>query len=55
MCRQLSRGDIHKESIADHLCEFMWRRRVQKLGQDPFKQLLRHQKVLSGENIIYFH
>jgi len=37
---QLSRGGVHKQSIADHLCEFMWRRRVQKLDQDPFKQLL---------------
>jgi len=40
MRRQLSRGGVHKQSIADHLCEFMWCRRVQKLDQDPFKQLL---------------
>lgn len=40
MRRELSRGGVQKSSIADHLCEFMWRRRLRRFSQDPFKQLL---------------
>jgi len=39
MRRHLSRG-AHQENIAEHLCEFLWRRRVRKLNEDPFKQLI---------------
>jgi len=40
MRRQLSRGEIHKQSIADHLCGVV----VYKKGQEPFKQLLSNIK-----------
>jgi len=39
MRRELSRGGVRKDSLGDHLCEFLWRR-IKKLGQDPFMQLL---------------
>lgn len=41
--RTLNNG-IHKEHMADHLCEYLWRRRIQKLNIDPFSQLLRDIK-----------
>lgn len=40
MRRQLSRGGVNQENLADHMCEFLWRRRVHKLNIDPFQQLL---------------
>ena len=42
MRRQLSRGGVRSSQIADHMCEFMWRRRVRKLN--PFDQLLKDIK-----------
>jgi len=44
MRRQLSRGGVGSSRIADHMCEFMWRRRVRKLNIDPFDQLLKDIK-----------
>jgi len=48
MRRQLSRGGIHSTTLADHMCEFMWRRRVLKLNIDPhtFDQLLKDIKTI---------
>jgi len=40
MRRELSRGGVRKDFLGDYLCEFLWRRRIKKLGQDPFMQLL---------------
>ncbi|XP_018399788.1 PREDICTED: uncharacterized protein LOC108777409 [Cyphomyrmex costatus] len=45
MRRFLSRGGIHKNKLDEHLCEFLWRRRIKKLGADPFAQ--RHKNSLS--------
>jgi len=51
MRRQLSRGGVHSNKIADHMCEFMWRRRVRKLNIDPFDQLLQDiKKIYPGKN-----
>ncbi|CAL1671812.1 unnamed protein product [Lasius platythorax] len=50
MRRQLSRGGVHSNNIADHMCEFMWHRRVRKLNIDPFEQLLKDvKKVYPGK------
>lgn len=50
MRRFLSRGGVHKDTLADHLSEFLWRRRVKKLKRDPFKQLIMDIKtVYSGK------
>lgn len=46
MRRQLSRGGMHSNTIADHMYEFMWRRRVRKLNIDPFEQLLKDIKTI---------
>ncbi|CAL1688659.1 unnamed protein product [Lasius platythorax] len=49
MRRSLSRGGVHKHNLADHLCEFLWRRRVKKLKKDSFIQLITDIKhVYSG-------
>lgn len=45
MRRSLSRGGVTKQTIGDHLCEFLWRRRIKKLNVDPFTQLIADIKI----------
>jgi len=40
MRRFLSRGGIMKDNMADHLCEFLWRRNVKKYKLDSFEKLI---------------
>lgn len=42
----LSQGGVHKDNLADHLSEFLWRRRVKKLKRDPFEQLITDIKIV---------
>ncbi|CAH2084406.1 unnamed protein product [Euphydryas editha] len=44
MRRELSRGGVRSETMADHLCDFLWRRRVKKLNKNPFNELLENIK-----------
>lgn len=45
MRRFLSRGGVRKNNLADHLSEFLWRRRVKKINADPFSQLMQDIKI----------
>lgn len=44
MRRELSRGGVHTASMADHMCKFLWRRRVKNLNKDAFTELLKNIK-----------
>lgn len=47
----LSSGGICEEKLDEHLCEFLWRRRVKYLGEDPFNQLLKEIRIVySGKS-----
>ena len=37
---RLSRGGIQKDKLADHLCEFLWRRDVKRRDDDFFNDLI---------------
>ena len=45
MRRLLSRGREHKCNLADHLCEFLWRRRLKKTRADLFNELIENTKT----------
>ena len=38
--KRLSRTGIPKEALAEHLCEFLWRRDVERRDEDPFKSMI---------------
>ena len=38
--KRLARGGISKEKLADHLCEFLWRRDAKRQEKDPFMHLI---------------
>ena len=40
--QRLARGGAPKENLADHLCEFFWRRDVHRRDVDPFNDILDH-------------
>lgn len=37
---RLARGGIKNEYLADHLCEFLWRREVKQENRDPFSYFI---------------
>jgi len=40
--QRLARGGVQKEKLADHLCEFLWRRDVRRRDVDYFNNILDH-------------
>ena len=40
--QRLARGGVQKEKLADHLCEFLWRRDVGRRDVDYFDDILNH-------------
>lgn len=38
--QRLARGGVKNEYLADHLCEFLWRRDMKREGSDPFESLI---------------
>ena len=38
--QRVCRGGIHKEYLADHLCEYLWFRRCKMLNLDPFSEFI---------------
>nr|CAD2183380.1 unnamed protein product [Meloidogyne enterolobii] len=38
--KRLARGGVHKEKLADHLCEFLWRRDAKRHEKDTFNHLI---------------
>ena len=47
------RGGIHKEYLAEHLCEYLWRRDVKRSGADLFLKLINDiSKVYPAEKSV---
>jgi len=44
--KRLSRGGIKAEYLADHLCEFLWRRDCEQRIRDPFLHMIEIIKQL---------
>ena len=43
--KRLARGGITGEKLADHMCEYLWRRDVIRRDVDPFNDLLDQIKI----------
>jgi hypothetical protein len=38
---KINRDGVHKDKLAEHLCEFLWRRRIKKAKKYPFEEILK--------------
>ncbi|XP_078034524.1 uncharacterized protein LOC144468724 isoform X2 [Augochlora pura] len=47
---RLTGGGIRKDSLIDHMCEFLWRYEVKQAGKDPFLQLIDDIKYIYSGN-----
>ena len=50
MKRRICRGGVPRESLGDHLCEYMWQRDVKRRGADAFAEMVQLLKVSEARN-----
>ena len=46
--KRINRGGVHKDKLAEHLCEYLWRMEVKKAKKSPFEELLKGIASIKG-------
>ena len=39
--KRLNRGGIHKDKLAEHLCEYLWRWEIKRKEKTPFEEMIK--------------